>query len=201
MGILLKDKQGVKISNVVMGALFGSDCNVLRGELVIRIPEKPHKEGQPPHNYQTVYTDQPATFYDETNISPLLGNQPLLLAAVKSNEERYQLFVSGKMDWGSTLKINDPVQVSLKHPQPSDTAATLKATAVIHYVGPVTGVNGIMFGIEIVVSVSEEHRSGCLHQCNHVFRTHTSLDRELLMVHSREVATSYARMVMGCLFH
>ena len=196
--MLLRDKQGVKISNVVMGALFRSDCNVLRGELVIKIPEKPHKDGQPPHNYQT---DQPATFYDETDVAPLLGTDQHLLAAVKSNEERYQLFVSGKMEWGSTLKINDPVQVSLKHPQPSDTAATLKATAVIHYVGPVTGVNGIMFGIEIVVSVSEQHVSGCLHQCNHVFRTHTSLDRELLMVHSREVATSYARMVMGCLFH
>ena len=165
MGILLKDKQGAKISNIVMGALFGSDCNVLRGELVIKIPEKPRKEGQPPHNYQTVYTDQPATFYDETDVAPLLGNQHLL-AAVKSNAERYQLFVSAKMEWGSTLKINDPVQVSLKHPQPTDTAATLKATAVIHYVGPVTGVTGIMFGIEIVVSVSEEHVSGCPHQCN-----------------------------------
>ena len=146
MFFLCRDQQGEKISNVVVGTLFGPPiCNILRGELAIRIPEKPRKDGQP-HNYQTVYTDQQATFYDNDEnsaVAPLLDKQHLLLASVKSNEARYRLFVAGQLDWGSNLKINDPVQVSLGHSQ---------ATAVIQYVGPVKGLQGITFGVEIVVS-------------------------------------------------
>ena len=140
-----------------MGTLFGSPpCNVLRGELAVKIPEKSRNDGKPPHNYQTVYTDQPpATFYDsndESDIAPLFGEQYLLLAGVKSRQERYHLFVNGTLDWGTSLKINDAVLVSLNNIQAADTESTPKTTAVIHYVGPVKGEAGIMFGIEIVVS-------------------------------------------------
>ena len=139
-----------------MDILFGSPpCNVLRGELAVKIPEKARKDGRPPHNYQTVYTDQPATFYDiydESDIAPLFGEQYLLLAGVKSKEERYHLFVNGSLDWGTSLKINDAVEVSLNHLQAADTESTPKTTAVIQYVGHVKGEVGIMFGIEIVVS-------------------------------------------------
>lgn len=139
-----------------MGTLFGAaPCNVLRGELAIKIPEKPRKDGQQPHNYQTVYTEQLATFYDgneNSAVAPLFDNQHLLLAGVKSNDARYQTFVTGKLEWGSHLKINDPVQVSMRHSQARDTGGTLKSTAVIQYVGPVKGLQGITFGVEIVVS-------------------------------------------------
>ena len=140
-----------------MGTLFGAPpCNVLRGELAVKIPEKARNDGKPPHNYQTVYTDQPpATFYDsndESDIAPLFGEQYLLLAGVKSKEDRYKLFVNGTLDWGITLKINDAVQVSLNNLQAADTESTPKTTAVIQYVGPMKGEVGIMFGIEIVVS-------------------------------------------------
>ena len=140
-----------------MGTLFGAPpCNVLRGELAVKIPEKSRNDGKPPHNYQTVYTDQPpATFYDsndESDIAPLFGEQHLLLAGVKSKVERYHLFLNESVDWGITLKINNPVQVSLNNLQPADTEVIPKATAVIQYVGPVKGEVGIMFGIEIVVS-------------------------------------------------
>ena len=155
MVILLRDQQGEKISNDVVGTLFGATtCNILRGELAIKIPEKPRKDGQP-HNYQTVYTDQQATFYDDDEnsaIAPLLDKTHLLLAGVKSNDARYQIFVTGQLDWGSNLKINDPVQVSLSHPQATDTGGTIKSTAVIQYVGPVKGLQGITFGVEILVS-------------------------------------------------
>ena len=139
-----------------MGALFGGvPCNVLRGELATRVPEK-STAGQQQQMYQTVYSEQPATFYDsdqDSAVAFLLGNQALLLAGVKSREERYQLFITaGKLEWGSSLKLNDAVLVSLHHPQATDNDATLKTTAVIQYVGPVKGEKGIMFGVEIVVS-------------------------------------------------
>ena len=155
MVILLRDKQGEKASDDLFDILFGdAPCNVLRGELAIKIPEKPRIDGQP-HNYQTVYTDQQATFYDENEnsaVAPLFNKQHLLLAGVKSNDARYQIFVTGKLEWGSSLKINDPVQVSLKIPQATDTGGTIKSTAVIQYIGPVKGLQGITFGVEIVVS-------------------------------------------------
>ena len=145
-----------------MGTLFGAvPCNVLRGELAIKIPDKPCKDG---HNYQTVYTDQSATFYDEdehSEVAPLLGNQALLAAGVKSNEEWYHLFVTDKLHWGSTLRVNDAVQVSLKHVQPTDTEATLKATAEIQYIGPVKGDPGVTFGIEIVVNMLCYYSCSC----------------------------------------
>ena len=155
MVILLRDQQGEKTSNVLVGPLFGAtSCNISRGELAIKIPEKLRLYGRP-HNYQTVYTEQQATFYDDDEnsvVAPLLGKQHLLLAAVKSNDARYQIFVTNKLDWGSNLKINDPVQVSLRRSQATDTKATIKSTAVIQYVGPVKGIHGITFGVELVVS-------------------------------------------------
>ena len=139
-----------------MGALFGSiPCNILRGELATKFPEK-STAGQQQQMYQTVYSDQSATFYDSDEdcaVAPLLGNQALLLAGVKSREERYKLFITaGKLEWGSSLKLNDAVLVSLNHLQAADNDATLKTTAVIQYVGPIKGEKGIMFGVEIVVS-------------------------------------------------
>ena len=136
-----------------MGALFGNTpCNVLRGELAIRIPEKRRKSGQQPHNYQTVYSELTATFHDSiknSDFAPLLGNQALLLAGVPSKEERYKMFITpGKLEWGSSLKVNNPVLVSFKD---SQTEATRKATVVIRYVGPVKREKGIVFGVEIVV--------------------------------------------------
>ena len=138
-----------------MGTIFGGiPCNVLRGELAIRIPEK-RKSGQQPHNYQTVYSEQTATFHDsddDSDLAPLLENQALVLASVKLNQKRYKLFIEGKLEWGSSLKVNDPVWVSLNHRQHTETETTPKATAVIKYTGPLRGEKGIMFGVKIIVS-------------------------------------------------
>ena len=120
--------------------------------MAIKIPEK-RKSGQ--YNHQTVHTDQPAMFFDSvenSDLAPLLGNQAGLLAGVKTRDERYQLFITGKLEWGSTLKVNNPVMVSLNNLQPTETEATPKAMALIQYVGPVKGEKGIVFGVEIAVS-------------------------------------------------
>ena len=137
----------------MVGTFFGNTpCNVLKGELAIKIDSEKQKSEQEAHNYRTVYTDQPAMFLDDDMaVAPLLGNQAPLLAGVKSKEERYKLFIKqGRLEWGSSLKVNDPVLVSLND---SQAAVTGTATAVIQYVGPVKGEKGIMFGVEIVVSI------------------------------------------------
>ena len=105
-----------------------------------------------------MYSEQTATFHDsddDSDLAPLLGNQALLLAGVPSKEERYKMFITpGKLEWGSSLKVNDPVLVSFKDSQAAETEATRKATALIQYVGPVKGEKGITFGVEIVVRAS-----------------------------------------------
>ena len=174
-----------------MGTIFGGiPCNVLRGELAIRIPEK-RKSGQQPHNYQTVYSEQTATFHDSDDYSdliPLLENQALLLASVKSNQERYKLLIEGKLEWGSSLKVNDPVRVSLKDSKATTTKVTPKATAVILYIGPVKGEKGIVFGVEIVVS-----GLGVLMNFTYndwLCRSHTFSVKEPQTVHTMKSATS-----------
>ena len=145
----------------MVGTFFGNTpCNVLKGELAIKIDSEKQKSEQEAHNYRTVYTDQPAMFLDfddDSAVAPLLGNQTPLLAGVNSKEERYQLFIKqGRLEWGSSLKMNDPVLVSFNDSQAAETEATRKATAVIQYVGPVKGEKGIMFGVEIVVSIVQQ---------------------------------------------
>ena len=189
-----------------MGTIFGNTpCNVLRGELAIKTDPEKQKSEEEPLNYRTVYTDQPAMFQDfddDIAVAPLLGNQAPLLAGVKSKEERYKLFITkGRLEWGSSLKMNDPVLVSFKDSQAAETEATRKATAVIQYVGPVKGEKGIMFGVEIVVSIV--HRRCILYShdlCVCVaHRSHISLVRETPMAQSMESTTSPVGVVTGCL--
>lgn len=155
----MRNKRGEKITDIPKISLTTA-CDVVRGELAKTIQKK-HSE----YDYQTVYSDHPSTFHDsefESDVAPLLGKQALLLAGVKSKEERYHLFVADKLDWGESLKVNDAVLVSLNCPQ-------VIATAVIQYVGPVRGEKGILFGVEIVVGM--KCSVPCVHQfwpCNDI---------------------------------
>ena len=163
MYILLKDKVQAEKATRVWGvpvprAIHTSHCQVLKGELVTPIPEAdiiPRSDGQNAHNYRTLTRDSPATFYDddsEDNLAPLKPKQFDLLASVRSPAARYSIFLEpGKLDWGCSLKVGDKVSVEV----PIVATAVgnkIRAFAVVRYVGPVTALPGITFGVEIKVS-------------------------------------------------
>ena len=98
-------------------------------------------------------THQP-TFHDddsEDDLAPLKPNECDVLAVVKSPAARYSIFLEpGKLDWGCSLKIGD--KVSVETPIVATAAGNkIRAFAVVRYVGPVTALPGITFGVEIMV--------------------------------------------------
>ena len=136
---------------------YTSTCKVLKGELVAPIPPGetvPSSGDQPPHNYRTLTQDSPATFYEDTsdNLSPLTPNEFDLLAGVKSPSDRYMIFTENRLDWGNSLKKWDKVLVEVPRKKGDASAEPCpRVYAVIRYVGPVTSLPGITFGVEIKV--------------------------------------------------
>ena len=128
---------------------------VLRGSLLTPIPgEKqiPRTDGKATHNYQTLYQDYTITLYcDEEDVAPLSDYDHLLLAGIQSLNYRYQTFITpNKLEWGGQLKVGDRVLVSIPDFIASLSGATRKTSAVIQYIGPLDGVPGLTFGVEIM---------------------------------------------------
>ena len=129
-----------------------SSVNVLRGELVEPIPGEeltPRSEGQRPYNYRVKKDPAVLLYCNAQDIAPLGDKEFLLLEAIQTPAARYELFVSGeKLDWGYNLKPGDTVYASI----PSlKVFPSWRAAAVIRYVGGLSPVSGLMFGIEIMV--------------------------------------------------
>ena len=118
------------------------------------------------HNYRTLTKESPATFYHDDNeldLSPLTSKDYDVLASIKSAWARYQFFIEeGKLDWATRLRKGDRVMVELPmHGTGPGSDATAssdappgsghKASAVIRYVGPLPGLPGVSFGVEIKV--------------------------------------------------
>ena len=159
--------------------LHTSPCRVLKGELVAAIPvhERVPRSDGPSHNYRTLTKESPATFYHDENeydLCPLTPKDYDVLASIKSAWARYLFFIEeGKLDWATRLKKGDRVMVELPvHGTGSGSDATAssdgppgsghKASAVIRYVGPLPGIPGVSFGVEIKVrclSLSLSHVS------------------------------------------
>ena len=157
--LLLKDKQGDKISSYI-GIHRTSITNVLRGSLLTPLPrdkQVPRLHGLVgigfPHNYQTMYKEKTVTvFSEEDDIAPLSEYEHLLMAGIEYPDARYYTFsTTNKLDWGVQLKRGDRVSVSIPGQHAAETKATQRAAGVIRYVGGVKTLNGLIFGVEIVV--------------------------------------------------
>ena len=137
--------------------LHTSVCRVLKGELVTAIPvdeRVPRNDGLN-HNYRTLTKESPATFYHDENeyldLCPLLANDFGLLVGIKSDLARYQFFAADRLDWATKLKVGARVLVELSMVNPARPGSGPKASAVIRYVGPLPGIPGVSFGVEIKV--------------------------------------------------
>jgi len=152
----MRDKQGEEATSYVGVVHRTLYHNVLRGSLLTPIPlEKQiqRTDGKASHNYQTMYKGRTITlFSDEEHVAPLSSYDHLLLAGIQSLEARYQTFVApNKLDWGSQLRVGDRVLVSIPNIYAAESGATQNTSAMIKYVGPVEGLPGLTFGVEILV--------------------------------------------------
>ena len=164
MFLLLKDKeQALKATRLwgmsVPRTLHSSTCQVLKGELVTPIPPEENfsvssSDGKP-HNYRTVVRESPATFYDDDsgqNLAPVGANEYDVLAGVKMPSARYKIFMDDLLEWGTRLKVEDDVLVELPVKEgAASSEACPKVHAVVRYVGAVSPMPGIIFGVEIKV--------------------------------------------------
>ena len=152
--ILLKDVQGEKSGKILQSK---SAKQVCRGGLLLLLPRDrviPRKDGRPAHNYQLA-SDPAVTLYcTEDDVAPLSDYEYHLMKGIKSRESRYEVFQKDLLDWGSKLKVEDFVYVTLpsKSPLPNQTAVSR-----IEYVGPLPNENGVQFGVEIMVKFITDH--------------------------------------------
>ena len=122
------------------------------GELLLQIPLQdrvPREDGSPSHNY-SLYKDPAVTLYDDgTGVSPLEGAELDYLAAITRPQTRIaQYLEQGKLKWIMALKNGDNVVFRLKQ----GSNAVFMPRGRIRYCGRVAGYDGVMFGVEILVS-------------------------------------------------
>ena len=155
VGILIKDKDGEEASTFAGLFRRAISRNVPKGTLVLPIPAKRQKQRNDDtvHNYETVQKDHTVTLYCESNdLAPLSEREYMLLAGIENVETRYKTFISpDKFEWGNKLRSGDSVDISL--PGPFNAAPSKTVSSVVRYVGPVEGLPGDNFGVEIKVYV------------------------------------------------
>lgn len=153
--ILLREHQGEK-SLGRLGGFFKSNARTLyRGELLFLLPRVkivPRKDGKNAHNYQIADDSSITLFCSGGDVAPISDYEYHLMAAIKSREARYKAFNAGKLDWGSNLREGILVNVTLPSRYPISDQVE-RAVSVIRYIGPLLNENGILFGIEIQVSI------------------------------------------------
>ena len=148
--LLLVDSVGDKGGSLLTGVRKKKDQNVLRGSLLVSIPPKdaPTADGKPAYNYRVV-GDDIMMYCSEYDVAPLTDYEFSLLSGIKSTRARYEAYVNDIMDWGSKVKVNDIVYVSLQAIE-----RTKRCRAVVRWIGILPGEEGTKFGFEIFVSLS-----------------------------------------------
>ena len=154
----MEDKDGEEATSYVGVVHRTLYHKVLKGSLLTPIPAEkqiPRSDGRDVHNYQTMYKEHTITLFcggEGEDVSPLSDYDHLLLAGIRSPAARYQTFIApNKLEWGARLKVGECVFVSITGPYAAESGATQRASAVIRYVGPVEGLPGLTFGVEILV--------------------------------------------------
>lgn len=148
VALLLKDVQGDKAAK-----FWGrSAWNVVRGEILLLLPNLPKKDGKTVPNYMLAHDPAVTLYCDRPDITILREYQNHLLLPIKSREVRYQLFKQGLLEWGSKLNKGDYVYVRV----PSESAeSTKRVSCIIRFIGkqPEEG-DCVYFGVEIQVYIA-----------------------------------------------
>ena len=147
--ILLKDKSAEKAGTWFGVAKRVMSKNVLKGELLIAIPEDKLKlkiDQKRSRNYQLV-NDETITVRVETDdIAPLSDREFQLLVAIDSPLARYKVFSSNEMKWGLGLKPGSAVNVTIQ--------GNVHVRAVVRCVVDVAKHSGLLYGVQIMVRIN-----------------------------------------------
>ena len=124
-----------------------------KGELLVEIPPKgqiPREDGTPAHNY-SVYYDPYITMYDSgTHLSPLHGAEMDYLEGIEDANVRAQEYLKpDKLDWIMDLKHGDKIYFKMEKRD----GVSLFLQGKVRYYGTIPKHRGVMFGIEIMVSI------------------------------------------------
>ena len=151
---LMRDVEAVKLSSGLKKYVEKfSTVTVLRGELLIQIPENERQQcGDGPLLNFRLFKDPNILLYSgEENVSPLGEDDFKLLEAIASTYDRYAVFSSlNKLSWGANLRRGSRVYVKMHIPPNNH----ISAEAIVRYRGDVEGLPGRNFGVEITVSES-----------------------------------------------
>ena len=163
--ILMKDVQGEKAPGMFKAVLVGSapkHVQLLRGELLSSIPQRdrdkvPRNDGRPAHNFRSKKDPNVALYVDDTNVAPAKGRELQLLEAIEKPYDRFTVFsIENRLEWGSSLRKGD--QVFVKIPTPNTSVPTW-SIGLVRYAGPVEGLPGWNFGVEIKVVKRTQYTS------------------------------------------
>ena len=149
--ILLKQEMGERKPNQEgekpMGTYF------FRGEILLEIPEKeqiPREDGTPAHNYCRYDDLDVTTFNNGSNVSPLWGAElDYLLGIHRPSVRAVEYLMVDKLTWIMNLKHGSNVFFQLD----KEKDVPLIIPGKIRYYGPIQGHQGVIFGIEIIVSI------------------------------------------------
>ncbi len=157
--ILMKDVHGEKAPAKFAGFALSSPkpVQVLRGELLVPISPRervPRNDGRPPHNYHS-WREPNVTLYSvEDDVSPMAARSTdlQLLQAIRRSFDCFAVFsANNKLEWGGSLRKGDQVYVKL--PSDNESSPTW-SIGVVEHIGPVEGLPGRNFGVEIKVSTT-----------------------------------------------
>ena len=126
---------------------------ICRGEILLEIPLKeqiPREDGTPPHNY-CKYDDPDVTTYNNgTNVSQLYGAEfDYLLGIDRPSDRAVQYLQPNKLAWIMGLIGGTEVFFNLD----KETDVPLIIQGKVRYYGAIPGLDGVKFGIEIIVSI------------------------------------------------
>ena len=128
---------------------------ISKGELLVEIPPKeqiPREDGKPAHNYCCcMYYDPYVTIYDSgTNVSPLHGAELDYLEGIGDPSIRAREYVKqDKLPWIMDLRNGDMVFFQFE----KGDGVPLMILGKVRYYGAIQRHRGVMFGLEIVVSM------------------------------------------------
>ena len=150
--ILLQPVNGVRKAG--KGGKTRKNQYIAKGELLAEMPKKEQvkqEEGYP-HNF-CLLRDPDITLYDNgTGVSPLVGAEGDYLEGIKEPVTRLVEYQKeGRLQWIMDLQHGDEVFFRLERDK---TQASLYPRGRVRYYGRLKGERGVMFGIEITVSIN-----------------------------------------------
>ena len=147
--ILLQDRVGQTVERNFLGlSTKATPVQLLRGELLEALPET--EQPQDSIKIALVGIDRESLRLECTleYLTRLSDEDTNLLLAISSLEERYQTFMDRiRLDFGRKMSVGESVYVSVK-------GVSNKLPGIVWYKGELPSVNGTMFGVELIVSMS-----------------------------------------------